>query len=256
MIRNILIFAIHLLLFCVLLMSEEEWKEISDYREKIRVEDKVYIAIVLDERVEMENVDPENRVGKELYEILKKYFSGYYKFPWIEKEIKADFIKNYKLFYIKDLLGAIDGPSPMVFAVSRDGKEIHAFGGLEYSDTRRRAIKFFNKMIKKEKIKVDDPAFALDICMLFVKIACFIKTEIVKNPNEIEMLFEKWYGDNKEKELKELRMPIHAPLCRKEGNKYRLLFLTYNGVIEQWHFEVSKRGQIKLVNLIRTLRRF
>jgi len=241
--------------------KETRWEKIEGYKSMIEIEEfdfPIDIETEITEKEIEEWLAGNEPINDREYLALYKYFREFpiYKYPSVMKIVRVDYIKKYRLFWIESVPAPIDHNPPMVFSVSRDGKEIHRFGRAEFEieplifdRIKKSDIKFFNKMMKKEKIKVEDPVFALDICMLFVKIAFWVELEVVKDKSQLERNFEIKFGEKKEEEFSKLRKLVHAPLYRKKGNVYELIFFTSitHYFIHEWHFEISTKGQIKLI---------
>lgn len=246
--------------------NETEWKKIERYKTGIEVR-----GGILEIYPQKKEVIPKEIRNNLSSKYIKEYFfvdeSDYIKLVKffknkkyedtfvISKIVIADFIKNYSMFYIENPFH-MTFHMPFVYAVEKKGKEIHRFRKAEievepviFDKIKLSDIKFFNKMMKKEKIKVKDPTLALDICILFVKMAFMIDNELIRYPEEIEKYFEEKYQEDKEKMLKLIKSVVHPPLYKKTKNGFEIRFITGFPFIYDWHFAVNKNGEIKLMRM-------
>lgn len=232
--------------------DQTEWEKIEGYKTGIEVREGV--LEIFPQRKEL--------IPKEIKELfnseyIKEYFcveeSDYIKLvkffkkkKWldsyiIKRIILANFIKNHHIFGLEPFRHYELYDYHSVFVVEK-------YGGIYKFEKTEKDIKFFNKMIREEKIKVLNPSLALDICMLYIKMSSHPDESLIEDFVSIEDLFEKLYGKMKKEMLNMLKHPLHGPLYIHLSNKYQVKFFTSPTMIG-WHFEVNKNGEIRLINM-------
>ncbi|WP_125671093.1 hypothetical protein [Candidatus Methanodesulfokora washburnensis] len=118
----------------------------------------------------------------------------------------------------------------------------------------------FNKVIEREKVKVNSEKEALEVIMAYLNCSIvYGEIKILYNASDIPKpcLDEEWCSKHKEeceKEIKryeELRGIITPPKIYLENETYTLDFFTWaniGGVVEKWRIKVERDGTVNILD--------
>ncbi len=251
------------MLFFNNLYSNNGWQIINQLKSSLKIKE-IGNDIVFDENVYQElsddDFDEYNVLNLEEHKRLSSYVTkniGYkYNSPQIYKAITANFIKKHKIVIIDETFTYQVSHVPLlIFIIERNTKNIHRLGKFETEEQDREMgidkdiIVVINEILKKEKIKVNSPYMALEICRLALLLDRLEIEEVVFNKISLNSKFRVIENEIrksvKEKYLNSLNIPMFIV-----AKKYYLInFNTYNincnvPCFEHWIFKVNKNGKI------------
>jgi hypothetical protein len=259
--------------FC---LTQDGWKDITDYKSLISITkykiDEGFEIILEPSHLNYFINDPNypdfnyGTLNRNEYVCLSKYMRKYlpYRIPKIVEIIKTPILKKHKLVYVKDMLNSIPHDPGFYFSIEENGKSIHRFGKLEIEfgkgpfRIKRKDIKYFNRMLKKDKQVLENPVIALNILMIFLRLSKLDYGDVLLNPEKVDANIKKKCGKIFSELMKDRKKKFYKPKFLKKDNIIELCFMTHSLIktsliLDEWKARVSRNGKISLLENSSTL---